>query len=175
MIPILLLGLVLLISLLMLFISISMIISVIAGAPLVSSPTAIFPDVLRLAELQPGQTLVELGSGVGDLLREASKAGATVKGIDLSPLAYVLSRWNLRHSNNVSIILGSMFDQSLTDADVVFCYLLPPLMKRLEAKFSAELRPGTKVVSYAFQLPTKQPTTIIPRRGSYGRIFLYTY
>ena len=164
-----------LIGFLILFVSFSMLTSMLAGAPLVNTPPAIYSPTLKLAQLKPGQTFVEIGCGAGNLLREAGKTGATVRGIDLSPLAYILARLNLRHTKNVSVVLGNVFDQSIEDADVVYCYLLPQIMKKLEPKFAAELKPGAKVISYAFQLPTKQPTTIIPRNGSLGRIFLYTY
>lgn len=118
---------------------------------------------------------MEMGSGLGDLLLAVAKTGAYVRGVELSPGLYAISKWRLRKNKRASVQIGSVYDADLSNVDVVFCYLLKPMMKRLEVKFAKELRPGSKVVSFAFPLPNKEATTILPRQGINGRIFLYTY
>lgn len=49
----------------------------------------------------------------------------------------------------------------LRQADVIFCYLFPHIMAQLEPKFKTELKPGAKVISYAFQLPNIRPAKVV--------------
>ena len=48
------------------------------------------------------------------------------------------------------------------DADRIFLYLLPSVMEKLEKKFDAELKPGTRVVSNSFRFPSRKPIEEIP-------------
>jgi SAM-dependent methyltransferase len=148
-------------------------ISVAGGAPFVGSPKQLFPQFIELANLKPDQTFLEMGSGIGDLLLAVRKTGANIRGVEISPPLYAVSKWRLGKKANIQ--LGSVYDADIANVDVVYCYLLSPMMKRLEKKFEKELKPGSKVVSFAFPLPNKQPAKIIPKQGSHGRIFLYTY
>jgi hypothetical protein len=154
---------------------VSSMISVVGGAPFVGTPKKLFPQIIKLAGLESDETFLELGSGLGELLSFVQKTGSQTKGIEYSPALYWLSKFRLRNKKVVSIQLGTAYDADLSDVDVVFTYLLPPMMRRLEVKFAKELRPGSRVVSYAFPITNKQPTMVIPKTGTYSRIFLYTY
>jgi hypothetical protein len=55
--------------------------------------------------------------------------------------------------DRVRIIYGDFFNQDLSDADVVTCYLLQDTNDRLEGKLKQELHPGTRVVSNTFFFP----------------------
>ena len=52
---------------------------------------------------------------------------------------------------NTSIVRENIFDVDLSDATVVICYLLQETNDKLQEKFERELKPGTKVVSVAFE------------------------
>lgn len=53
--------------------------------------------------------------------------------------------------DNVSIICGNIIDTSLSQATVIFIYLLPKGIVRLLHKLQTELRPGCRVVTYMFR------------------------
>lgn len=53
--------------------------------------------------------------------------------------------------------MRNILSVNVSDADCIFLYLIPHMMKKLEEKFEKELKPGTKIVSYAFSLPHKTP------------------
>ncbi len=158
-----------------LFVALSHAASALGGAQQVATPHEAIKTILDTGAVSDGTRFVELGYGAGTVLASAAERGATVGGIDISPLAYLLARWRLRGFRSAGIAVGNMFSYDLHATDIVYCYLLPPLLKRLEPKFQTELKPGSRVVSYAFPLPTKQPAKIIPRTNGLGRIFLYTY
>lgn len=166
---------VLLLSILPLIYGFSSLYSVVSGAPYVSSPTTLFPTILELAEPNPNRTFLELGSGIGNLLVPAAKTGMQVRGVEISPLLNVLARLRTRKFQNVQIRTGSAYDADLSTVDVVYCYLLPAMLEKFEAKFAKELQPGSMVISHAFKLPTKQPTRVIPKSAGLGATYIYTY
>ncbi len=142
--------------------------------------------MLQLAQVKPGELVVDLGSGDGRFLVTASQEfGSQAVGYELSLLPYVVSliRKRISRANRISVKFRDFYRADLSPADVVVCFLTPKAMKKLEPKFERELRPGTRVVSFAFRLPgwpsslvdkpTPQSTPVFvyrvqanPRRGT---------
>ncbi|MHB8864087.1 MAG: methyltransferase domain-containing protein [Pirellulaceae bacterium] len=78
---------------------------------------------LGLAALQPGHTVLDLGSGAGlDSVLAARRVGPTgaVVGIDMTEAMLAKSRLNvdLLHLQNVQFLFGSIDDLSLKDGSV---------------------------------------------------------
>jgi len=51
------------------------------------------------------------------------------------------------------VIYGDMFKTPLSDADVVYIFQWPTVNAKLAEKLKRELRPGTYVVSYMWEVP----------------------
>ena len=107
----------------------------------------------------------DLGSGDGRLVHSAAKRyGVEAVGIEFSPLVYL---WGLFlkpfWQSKARLRFGNFWNQDLRDADVIFCYLLPSLMDKIESKLVPKLSPGTLVVSHAFTFKTLQPVEKLPR------------
>ena len=125
---------------------------------------------LKLADLQPGQTLLELGCGDGKVVLAAAKQGIQVVGYELNPLLAAvtwLRTWRYRHL--VTIKCQNFWQASLPKADCVFVFLLPKFMAKLDKKISETHQPGIKVVSFAFTIPNKAVSS-----EQHG-VYLYTY
>ena len=77
-----------------------------------------------------------------------------VVGVELSPLFYMFSLINiaLNRRKNVSLLYGNFFNIDLSQATVVYCFLIPKTLEKLKTKFLKELKPGTQVVSFAFPI-----------------------
>lgn len=90
------------------------------GAPYVPSKKG---DVARaLSELYPlgeSDTLVDIGSGDGLVLREAARHGAQAIGYELNPLLVVLSRWLSRGYPGVTVYLADFWRAPLPKATTV--------------------------------------------------------
>jgi hypothetical protein len=58
---------------------------------------------------------------------------------------------------------------------VIFIYLLPRIMPRLKKKLEAELKKGTRVISYAFAIGDWQPVYLEPNepKKNVCRILVY--
>jgi len=126
----------------------------IMGAPYVPILKHDSSSLLELTRLSPGQTLIDLGSGDGRLLRIAAARGIRGIGYEINPVMYVISLlvcW--RYRRLVSIHLADLWRVHLPPADAVYVFLMPKFMPRLSRKLQEELRQKTTVVTYAFQLP----------------------
>lgn len=120
-------------------------------APYVRTSHKVLDDMLALAEIKPGEHVIDLGSGDGRLLEAALTAGATAEGYELNPILVEWSRRKLR--NRATIHLANFFSSDVTRADVVFIYSLPQSMRKLEQRLQSQLKPGARVVSNAFHFP----------------------
>lgn len=126
------------------------------GAPYLPARRPDVEAALDLAELRPGEKLIDLGSGDGVVLIAAAKRGATAVGYEINPLLYA---WSLlrtrRYRKQITIYLRSYWRAQLPPADVIYTFLITHHMKQLDAKLSAELSRPARVVSYVFELPRK--------------------
>jgi cyclopropane fatty-acyl-phospholipid synthase-like methyltransferase len=109
-------------------------------------------ELLAGAGLAEKPVLYELGCGWGGLSLAMAQAfpEATVVGIELSPLPWLVARLRARGHPRVRIERGDFFRADLTGADAVVSFLMIRPMVPLAEKLSRELRPGTPVVAVAF-------------------------
>src|SRR5947207_685824 len=62
--------------------------------PYVQTPMEIVERMLRMAEVRPGDSVIDLGSGDGRIVIEAAKRGARGLGVDLDPNLVKLATQN---------------------------------------------------------------------------------
>lgn len=110
----------------------------------------------KLAKVKKGDLIYDLGSGDGTALMIAAKEfGATGVGIEIDPIRYLISLILLNIngvSGKVKVIRGNFFEQNFEKADVVFVYLVPKALERLLPKFKKELKKGTRIVSFKYEI-----------------------
>jgi len=127
------------------------------GAQYVPTPMETARRMLKLADVQRGETVYDLGSGDGRLLMIAAQEfGAKAVGVEIDPFRYALTRWKIKWAKMdcaVSVKRGNLFEVDLRDADVVMIYLLPKANAKLAPKFLNELKPSARVVCHAFPIP----------------------
>lgn len=150
------------------------------GVPFISTNKKDFFEICLAADIKNGERVYDLGCGKAHfLVYAAKKFGAIGVGYELTLYPYLWSRVRiLLNKVNVVVFRKNFFDVNLKEADVVFCYLFPKIMKKLEPKFEAELRPGSRVVSYSFKLPNRKPDKEIVTNDDnteLGRIYVYNY
>src|SRR5436305_14556192 len=66
--------------------------------PYVQSPMAVVERMLRIAEVRPGDSVIDLGSGDGRIVVEAAKRGASGLGVDLDPNLVKLAAQNAQRA-----------------------------------------------------------------------------
>lgn len=131
------------------------------GAPYVPSRRA---DVAlafdELYALGPKDTLVDIGSGDGIVLRQASKRGARAVGYEIHPLLVVLSRYISRRDANVQVFLANFWQATFPDTTTVVYTFgdgrdIAKMYRKVQTEAS-RLHKELAFVSYAFEVPQVQ-------------------
>jgi hypothetical protein len=90
------------------------------GAPYVPSHKVYIRKALReLYKLDKDDVLVDIGSGDGVVLREASKMGARAVGYEINPILVLVSRFLSRKYNRISIHLTDFWLAHVPDDTTV--------------------------------------------------------
>ncbi len=134
--------------------------------PFLVTPPEIVDRMLRLARVGPGDIVYDLGSGDGRLVIAAvrdfdAKAGI---GIEIDPDLVAKSREYARRAgvaDRVTFLHQDFFRAELHPASVVTLYLTREVNLRLAPKLRSELRPGTRVVSFNFDMGDWEPQSMI--------------
>jgi len=134
--------------------------------------------ILDLAAIKTGDKVYDLGSGDGRvLIALANNSEAElVVGYEVSLIPYIISKiriWFLRLGSRVEVRYADFLSRDLESANVIFCFLTPKAMKKLEPKFRKELKPGTRIVSYSFSLPNWSTTEVSKPEKNSMPIFKY--
>lgn len=131
------------------------------GAPYVPSRDQTLKRMIRLAEIKPGDTVIDLGSGDGKVVFAALEAGAgRAIGYEIRSDLVKKSRaraHELGLADKAEFIAGSMWKADLSPGNVVFIYQLPYTMKFMQKKMRRELPAQARLVSNAFEFPDWQP------------------
>jgi precorrin-6B methylase 2 len=129
-------------------------------------------------EVKEGELVYDLGSGTGNILIMAAKEyGARCVGIEMSQR---LVDWSLEDikklglEDRITVIRENIFSPRfwahlngddplvIRNADVVTMYLTLQVQAALKERLEKELKPGTRVGSYAFKLSGWKPVKEIP-------------
>jgi SAM-dependent methyltransferase len=135
----------------------------------VPTPTAVVDEMLRLADVKSTDLVYDLGSGDGRIvIAAAQQRGARGIGIDIDPQRIREAKENAQKagvSDRVEFRQQDLFQTDFSDATVVTLYLLPELNIRLRPKLLRELKPGTRIVSHAFDMGDWKPEQVVEVDG----------
>jgi SAM-dependent methyltransferase len=124
--------------------------------PYVATIEEVVDRMLALAEVGPSDHVVDLGCGDGRILIAAAQGrGASGYGVDLDPRRIREAEANAGRAGvagRLRFEVRDLFDAPIADASVVAIYLLPEINLRLRPRLLDELRPGTRIVSHAFDM-----------------------
>ncbi len=143
---------------------------IIFGAPFLPTLSPKVAAALDLLDLKPGQTLIELGSGDGRVLKAAAQRGLKVVGFELNPLLVIYSRMvTWRYRKQVKIYWTNFWRRRWPPADGVFVFLLQPYMEKLDNKiiqeYGGKKGKGVKLVSFAFTINSRKPVKSSKKTG----------
>jgi cyclopropane fatty-acyl-phospholipid synthase-like methyltransferase len=134
------------------------------GLPPISTRRERVIKAFQLADLQPNETLYDLGCGHGNALVIAAKEfGARAVGIEAGPVQCLIAWINSMNngvSSKVRIEAGDFYKADLSQADVVYAYLTSTYAPRLQEQLTRQLKPGARVVTVAFELPDLAPQKV---------------
>lgn len=148
------------------------------GAPYVAMDQELVETILQTAQVNQDDVVYDLGSGDGRIpITTALLFHARAVGIEIDRLRYFYSlykRFLLRLGNKVTFLNKNIFDVDLSAATVVVMYLLQETNEALTNKLLTELKPGTVIISGAFNFPNWQPVFVDhDHQTPFGPIYYY--
>lgn len=135
----------------------------------VPTPVPVVNEMLRLANVKPNDVVYDLGSGDGRIvIAAAQERGASGVGIDINPDRIREANQNAKNAgvtDRVQFRQQDLFQTDFSKATVVTLYLLPELNVKLRPKLLRELKPGTRIVSHAFDMGDWKPEQVVEVDG----------
>ena len=130
-------------------------------APYLATEFQVVDAMLGLAQVRPGDYVIDLGTGDGRILIAAARSfGARGLGVDIDPARLREAEANARAAGvaaRVAFRREDLFDTALGEADVLTLYLAPEVNLRLRPRILTQMRPGTRVVSHAYDMGEWRP------------------
>jgi cyclopropane fatty-acyl-phospholipid synthase-like methyltransferase len=126
----------------------------------VPTPQAVVEAMLKMAAVTATDVVYDLGCGDGRIpITAARHYGARGVGIDIDPRRIADANENAKVAGvtgTVTFLIEDLFTSDFKDATVVTLYLSPSLNARLMPKLKS-LKPGTRIVSHAFDMGDTWP------------------
>lgn len=133
-------------------------------------------ESLRLAKVTKKDIVYDLGSGDGRVpIIVARKFGAHSVGIEIDYIRHLTAWLKVRIynlSDKVTLKRGNFFDYNISDATVVFVYLVPRVLEKLKPKLFRELKKGTRIISYKYKFKPSARLKFV-RSDAKSEIYLY--
>jgi tRNA G37 N-methylase Trm5 len=136
--------------------------------------------MLELAAVKKDDVVYDLGCGDGRIVVAAAKKyGCKAVGFDIDPDRVKESKENVKRNgveDLVQIKQADIFTLDLSEANVITLYLLPRLNVRLIPQLE-KLKPGSRIVSHAFDMEGVTPDKVVQVKCSDGverTVYLWT-
>ena len=126
----------------------------------VPTPDEVVAAMLEVTRVTKDDVVYDLGCGDGRIpVAAAGKYGARAVCIDIDPQRIKEANENVAKNgvgNLVRVLHADLFETDISEATVVTLYLLPSLNVKLIPTLQ-KMKPGTRVVSHAFDMGNCKP------------------
>lgn len=123
------------------------------------TPDLLVKAMIEMANIVPGDTVIDLGSGDGRIVIEAAKRGAYAIGVEYERQMVDLSVQRAAKEgvpDRAVFVNTDLFEFDLSAGTVISMYLLPQLNLRLRPRLLT-LKPGTRIISNTFDMDDWEP------------------
>lgn len=138
--------------------------------------------MLEVAALQPGETLLDIGSGDGRVVIAAALALPSLHravGVEIDAALVALSRRKVAEAQlgtQVAILHDDWLRIDMVHVDVAILFFLPH--DEIATMLQRKLRTGTRVITYVFQIREWAPERVeatVPFMTDHGQSLIYMY
>ncbi len=137
--------------------------------PYVPTPEPVVDAMLKVAKVGKNDVLYDLGSGDGRIVNTAAQRyGTRGVGIDIDPQRIQEANDNAKKAgvtDRVKFVQQDLFNTDFSEATVVTLYLLPEINAKLRPILLEQLKPGTRIVSHAFDMGDWKPDQTLNVEG----------
>lgn len=141
------------------------------GAPYLPTLNSRVDEAIKLLNLKPGQTFLELGCGDGRMLVAGAKEGLKSVGYEMNPFLFIYAYIRCyRYKKLIKIVWGNYWTKQWPQADGMYVFLLQSYMPKLDKKIVQYLYGRSfKLVSFGFKIKNR------PYAKEQKGMFLYNY
>ena len=142
----------------------------ITRVPFVPTYTGDIKFIVDKLHISSKDVFYDLGSGNGKVVFLVEKlTGARVTGYELTWWTHLWAKirlkiqdlgFKIKHGNpaespskRISFSNKNFFKQDWSGANIIYCYLYPPLMGKIEEKFVSNMKPGSIAIVRDFPFP----------------------
>ena len=146
--------------------------------PIIITPKPYYTQLFKYFKIKEGSIIYELGCGRGDFLFETEKfRPKKMIGVELSFLHVFYGKLKAKlKSSNVTIQYQDFFSVNLSDADIIYLFLVIPVLSKIWKKIKQEAKSGTVVIVLADLIPNEKYFQKIPTRPEEQKsTFYYLY
>lgn len=140
------------------------------GAPFLPTHKQSVKKALELANLKPGQRLLDLGAGSGTLVLAAARQGIDATGIEINPFLWLIA--NLRlwpYRQHARVRLGNYWQMTWPEADCIYIFLIGHYMGRFSRELRWRVKHPVTIISYTFEVPGLRAEAV--EQGLYQYIY----
>lgn len=131
----------------------------------------------QLSKAKQRLTVIDPGCGTAELIIQLAKKFPQHKfiGIEWNKGIYSVAKMQCSKLSNIEIICDNLFNYPFSDADIIVCFLIDPLMERFGEKIKSECKKGVMVYSNTFEIPKLRLVEKVATRKlwRFGNLFIY--
>ncbi|MDD2761396.1 MAG: hypothetical protein PHH11_14030 [Methylomonas sp.] len=146
--------------------------------PLFLSSVAVGDELAGVIEREGAVSLIDLGAGVGSVVIPVAKQFPNLKitAVERAPIPYLILSWRCRQLNNITVRREDFWSCCLEGYDIVFAFLSPSVMQRLDEKCQNEINAKTGLlVSSSFPLPNRAVASVVGVGQSALKLYCYRF
>jgi len=130
--------------------------------------------LLSLMKQRGAKRFIDLGSGLGGVVRAVDGDGRIATGVETAPMVWLVSAVLSKIKGRGQIQRQDIWSADISSEDIVYAFLSPEPMPALYEKAKREMKSGSLLVSNSFAVPGVVPDEVweLPD-GRKTQLFLY--
>lgn len=128
--------------------------------PLYLSNSVTQSAMAQFAQEKGIERAVDLGAGLGSIVRALASVGVKTIGVESSPLLVWVSNLLNGNQDKAKVIRGDIWQTDISQEDLVYVFLSPVPMPSIWRKACMEMKAGSWLVSNSFAIPDVEPEEI---------------
>lgn len=114
----------------------------------------------KIIEDSGAKTFIDLGSGLGGVVRAISENKIESVGVESAPLLWGASALLSFLTFKGKILRQNIWNTDLSQYDIVYAFLSPAIMEKLYQKIKLEMKPNSLFVSNSFEVMGIKPDEV---------------